>query len=240
MICIIITHFLLRGAEVWLEKLCNVSMRTSCRGVRGSSPGKNLKTKNAEEAITDHFAKRFKVSNLPEFCLFAAVSEEKVPIYISLKCLWTYKIEVIVSMQICRKVLNAYVDPAYQIATAFWNLKTGSLQEGISNAKLEKVICSRDVEAVLIKWFYEQTMLSLHKTIQSNWKGYANMRVPVKGLRLLPWNKPIYYQFTNTERVKRAKRAREKKQNKTNNNNILYLFIQKVGLIVKFYKFLSQ
>ena len=46
--------------------------------------------------------------------------------------------------------------------------------------KMEKVICRRDVEAVFNKGFYKQTMLSLHKKIQSNWKLYANMRVPVK------------------------------------------------------------
>ena len=35
----------------------------------------------AGEAIIGHFAMRIKVSNLPELCLFADVSEEKVPIY---------------------------------------------------------------------------------------------------------------------------------------------------------------
>ena len=45
----------------------------------GVLPRKILKTKNAE-AISGYFAKR-KVSNLPELCLFATVSEEKVPIY---------------------------------------------------------------------------------------------------------------------------------------------------------------
>ena len=96
------------------------------------------------------------------------------------------------------------------------------------------VICSRDLEAVLIKGFYEQTMLSLPKTIQSNWKGYANMRVPVKVLRLLPWNPPHLLSFYKY----RASEANVK----NNNNNILCLFLQveKVGLIVKFYKSLSQ
>ena len=134
------------------------------------------------------------------------------------------------SWQICREVLNAYVDPAYQIATAFltenkfWNLKAGRLEVGISDAKLEKVICSRDVEAVLIKGFYEQTLLSLYKKIQSNWTGYMNMTDPVKVLRLLPWKQKtkkkkkkkknnIYYHFTNTDRAKRSR--------KENKNNIL-------------------
>ena len=67
---------------------------------------------------------------------------------------------------------------------------------------MEKVICSRGVEAVLIKGFPEQTMLSLHKKIPSNWKGYANMRVPVKVLRLLLREKNIFCYFTNTERAK--------------------------------------
>ena len=43
--------------------------------------------------------------------------------------------------------------------------------------------------------------------------------------------KPIYYHFTNN---RRAKRVREK------NNNILCLFLEKIGLIIKFYKSLSQ
>ena len=74
-------------------------------------------------------------------------------------------------------------------------------------------------------------MLSLHKKIQSNWKGYANMRVPVKVLRLLPWEKKLlsFYKY-------RASEASEKK----NHNNILCLFLQKVGLIVKFYQSLSK
>ena len=33
------------------------------------SPGEILKTKTAGEAISDHFAMRIKVSNLPELCL---------------------------------------------------------------------------------------------------------------------------------------------------------------------------
>ena len=85
-----------------------------------SSTGKKMKTKNAGEAIAGHFAKRFKVSKLPELCLFAAVSEEKVPIYFFfLLNVFEHKIDVIMSWQICREVLNAHVDPAYQIATAF-------------------------------------------------------------------------------------------------------------------------
>ena len=52
-----------------------------------SSTGKKMKTKNAGEAISDHFAKRFKVSKLPELCLFAAVSESTHLFFFSLKCL---------------------------------------------------------------------------------------------------------------------------------------------------------
>ena len=69
-------------------------------------------------------------------------------------------------------------------------------------------------------------MLSLHKKIQSNWKEYANMTVPVKVLRLLPWKTPhllSIYKYRRSER-------------EINNNNILCLFLQKLGLIVKFYK----
>ena len=54
---------------------------SSCRVVRGATPGEILKTKNAGEAILDHFAFAIKISNLPELCIFADVSEEKVPIY---------------------------------------------------------------------------------------------------------------------------------------------------------------
>ena len=44
-------------------------------------PGEILKSKNAGEAISGHFA--MKVSNSPELCLFADVAEEnlKLPIY---------------------------------------------------------------------------------------------------------------------------------------------------------------
>ena len=163
-------------------------MFTCCRRSVGPPPEKN----DSQEYRRSHirsFCKVFKVSNLPELCLFIAVSEEKVPIYFFLLNVFEHKTEVIMSWQICREVLNACLDPAYQIENKFWNLKAGSLQVGITNEKLEKVICSRGVEAFLIKGFCEQTMLSLHKKIQSNWKGYANMRVPVKVLRLLPWEK---------------------------------------------------
>ena len=58
-------------------------------------------------------------------------------------------------------------------------------------------------------------MLSLHKKIESNWKEYANMKVPVKVLRLLPWRKKniyMYYHFTSTERAKRARKKKKKKK----------------------------
>ena len=51
------------------------------------------------------FCKAFKVSNLPELCLFAAVSEEEVLIYFFfLLNVFELKIEVIMSWQICREV----------------------------------------------------------------------------------------------------------------------------------------
>ena len=43
----------------------------------------------------------------------------KVPIYFFLINVFEQKIEVIMPWQTCREVLNAYVDPAYQFATAF-------------------------------------------------------------------------------------------------------------------------
>ena len=131
------------------------------------------------------------------------------------------------SWQICRKVVNAWLDPAYQIENKFWNLKAGSLQVGITNEKLEKVICSRGSEAFLIKGFYEQTMLSLHKKIQSNWKGYANMRVPIKVLRLLPWTKTtIVILQIPSEWSERGKKSQQH----------FVSFSPEVGLIVKFYE----
>ena len=54
---------------------------SSCMGVRGASPGEILKTKNAGKAISGHFAILLKSQNLPELCIFADVSEEKVSIY---------------------------------------------------------------------------------------------------------------------------------------------------------------
>ena len=97
----------------------HVSLLWGGGGCGGPSPEKKLKTKSAGEGISGHFFKALKVSNLPELCLFAAVSEEKVPIYFFLINVFEHKIEMIMPWQICREVLNAYVDPAYQIATAF-------------------------------------------------------------------------------------------------------------------------
>ena len=51
------------------------------QGCRWTSPGEILKTKNAQKAISGQFCIAIKVSNLPEVCLSADVSEEKVPIY---------------------------------------------------------------------------------------------------------------------------------------------------------------
>ena len=74
-------------------------------------------------------------------------------------------------------------------------------------------------------------MLSLHKKIQSNWKGYANMRVPVKVLQLLPWEKTSFVIL----QIPSKRSEREKKI-----TTIFRVFLQKVGLIVKFYQSLSQ
>ena len=53
-------------------------------------------------------------------------------------------------------------------------------------------------------------MLSLHKKIQSNWKGYANMRIPVKVLRLLPWEKTsIVILQIPSERSEREKKSQQ-------------------------------
>ena len=70
-------------------------------------------------------------------------------------------------------------------------------------------------------------MLSLHKNIESNWKGYANMRVQVKVLRLLPWRKThlhvlSFYKYRASEASEKKKKKKKKK-----NSNILCLFLKK-------------
>ena len=62
------------------SKFARVSLLVGWSG-GGGTPGEILKTKNAGEAISGHFAFAIKISNLPALCLFADVSEEKVPIY---------------------------------------------------------------------------------------------------------------------------------------------------------------
>ena len=89
-------------------------MCTSCRGVRGSSPTEN-ENQECRRSHIRSFCKAFKVSNLPE----SAVSEESPHLFFFLLSVFEHKIEVIMSRQICREVVNAYADPAYQVATAF-------------------------------------------------------------------------------------------------------------------------
>ena len=85
----------------------------------GSHPPENFENQECRRSNIRSFCKAFKVSKLPELGLFAAVSDENVPLNFFLLNVFEHKIEVIMSWQICREVLNAYVDPAYQIATAF-------------------------------------------------------------------------------------------------------------------------
>ena len=67
-----------RGTELNKRMRSQISSCiSSCRVIQGTSPGEILKPMNAGKAISGHFA----VSILPELCLFADVSEEKVPIY---------------------------------------------------------------------------------------------------------------------------------------------------------------
>ena len=58
---------------------------SSCRVVRGGgdggSPEEILKNEEGGRRHLRSFCNVIKVSNLPELCLFADVSEEKVPIY---------------------------------------------------------------------------------------------------------------------------------------------------------------
>ena len=216
-------------------------------GVSGVLPLKKNENQECRRSHIRSFFKALTVSNLPELCLFAAISEEKVPIYFFfLLNVFEHKIEMIMSWQYLMPTWIWASDCDSLRENTFWNLKTGCLQVGISNSKLGKVICSRDVEAVLIQGFYEQTMLSLHKKIESNWKWYANMKVPVKVLRLLPWRKPhlhilSFYKYRASEASEKKKNKKKKKKHQKNNSNILCLLKkEEVGLIVKFYKSLSQ
>ena len=90
---------------------------------------------------------------------------------------------------------------------------------------LEKVISSRDVKAVLIKGFYEQTMLSLHKI---KMKRICKHVSSSKGIMVAALEKTHLLSSYKYQ-------ASEKK-----NNNILCHFPEKKGLIIKFYKSLSQ
>ena len=76
------------------------------------------------------------------------------------------------------------------------------------------------VEAVLIKGFYEQTMSSLHRNTESNWKGYANIRVPVKVFGCCPGKKKktstciIILQVPSEREKKKEKKKKKKKKKK--------------------------
>ena len=89
-----------------LEKICNFSMCTSCRGVRGSSPGKKIENQECRKSHIRSFCKAFKVSNLPELpCAYLQVFQRrKSPFIFFLLNVFEQKIEDIL------KVLNAYVD----------------------------------------------------------------------------------------------------------------------------------
>ena len=121
MICIIITQSSARSRGV-IRKDMQCFHVYLLLGVPGVLPQKNFENQECRRSHIRSFFKALKVSNLPELCLFAAVSEEKVPIFFFfffLLNVFEHKIEVIMSRQICREVLNAYVDPEHQIATAF-------------------------------------------------------------------------------------------------------------------------
>ena len=81
----------------------------------------------------------------------------KSPFIFFLLNVFEHKIEVIMSWQICREVLNAYMDPVYQTATAFWNLKTGILQAGFPMQSWMNLFVVGTLKQFS---FYEQTMLS--------------------------------------------------------------------------------
>ena len=73
----------------------------------------------------------YEVSDILELCLFAAVSEEKVPIYSFLLNVFEHKIEVIMSWQIYREVPTCMwilrIRLRQPSSDKFWNLKAGSL-----------------------------------------------------------------------------------------------------------------
>ena len=78
MICIIITQFSARSRGVIRKDMqCfHVSLLWG-GGCGGPPPEKNWKPRAQEKVYQVIFFKALKVSNLPELCLFAAVSEEK-------------------------------------------------------------------------------------------------------------------------------------------------------------------
>ena len=161
-------------------------------GVPGSSPGKFLKTKNVGEAISGHFAKCLKSQIYLNYAYLQLFQRRKSPfIFFSLKRL----------KRLCHGKYAAYMDPAYQIVTAFL-LKTGSLQVGISNAKLEKGCWSSSHQRIL--WanhvvFAQKDSIKLERICEheSSSKG-----VTAAALK----KKPIYHHFTNTERAMRARK----------------------------------
>ena len=77
-----------------------------------------LKTKSAGEAISGHFSKRWKSQIYLNYAYLQLFQRRKSPFNFFLLNVFEHKIEVIMSWQICREVLNAYVDPAHQIVTA--------------------------------------------------------------------------------------------------------------------------
>ena len=81
-----------------------------------------------------------------------------------------HKIEVIMPWQICIEVLvPVWIQPRTSfLRTSFEMLKKGSVQ-----AHEAGMFCSRDVEVVLIKGYYAQTILFLYKRklYQTNKKG---------------------------------------------------------------------
>ena len=227
-------------------------MCTSCRGVRGFSPGKILKTKNAGEAISGHFAKRFKVSNLPELIPYCSCFRRESPhlffllnvfehnIRLKWLCHGSYAEKYLMPMWIMRFRLRHQrvkyaVDKMgrlnetylrrwkvefwsifYQLQTfgdhslpenKFWNLKTGSLQAGISNAKLEKVNWSSSHQRILCAnhvVFAQQDSIKLERTCE-----HERSRKGVTAATLDPPPPPASIIIIKTER---AKWARKKKQ----------------------------
>ena len=108
-----------------------------------------------------------------------------------------------------------------------------------------QVICSRGVEAVLIKGYYTQTILSLYKKNQTNLERICKHESSSKSVQVVP-NIHVNLQFCGKAALKRhitlsyKYRASEASEGKIHFVSFFHQKILIVGLIVKLYKPFSQ